>query len=174
MLASATAADLSVEQIDTIHARKTAIACEEIVRRRVTLRPGVVDLIKLGKERGMKLAFVTTTYKPNIDAIFQASGDALSADDFDAIIARTDVKSGKPAPDAYLTALHKLGITAADAVAIEDTAASVMAAKRAGVDVVATPGEYAAGQDFWQADLVIENLANPSGHIDQRVLEFLN
>ena len=173
MLASATGANLSAEQIEKIHARKTEIACEELVRTHVTSRPGVAELIKLGKERGMKVAFVTTTYRPNVDAIFQAAGTALSASDFDTIVARTDIENPKPAPDAYLFALKRLGVEPADAVAIEDTANSVMSAKRAGVTVVATPGELTAGQDFWQADVVVEALSK-SGSLDERVLALLN
>jgi len=174
MLAAATGVAMSTEEIDRIHARKTALACEEIISSGVQLRPGVADLIKLGKERGIKLAFVTTTYQENIDAIFEAAGNALSATDFDYIVARTEVQNGKPAPDAYLITLKQLGVNAAAALAIEDTAVSVMAAKRAGVNVVATPGAYTAGQDFWQADLVVENLANQRGQIDHRVLALLD
>jgi HAD superfamily hydrolase (TIGR01509 family) len=173
MLAAATGAQLSDEQIERIHARKTEIACEELVRTRVSLRPGVADLIKLGKERGMKLAFVTTTYRPNVDAIFEAAADTLAPADFDYIVARTDVKRGKPAPDAYLLALKQLGIAPTDALAIEDTANSVMAAKRAGITVIATPGELSAGQDFWQADAVVDALSI-AGAIDKRVLALLN
>ena len=173
MLAAATGAHLSAEQIEKIHARKTEIACEELVRTHVSLRPGVADLIKLGKERGMKLAFVTTTYQPNVDAIFEAAGDTLAREDFDYIVARTDVEHGKPAPDAYLLALKQLHIAPSDALAIEDTANSVMAAKRAGITVVATPGELSVGQDFWQADVVVDALST-SGAIDERVLAYLN
>ena len=173
MLAAATNSDLTVEQIEQIHARKTEIACDEVMRTQVSLRPGVAELIVLGKERGMKLAFVTTTYQPNVDAIFEAAGAAMSRDDFASIVARTDVAHGKPAPDAYLFALQQLGVEPAEALAIEDTANSVMAAKRAGIAVVATPGELSAGQDFWQADAVVGALST-SGAVDQRVLALLN
>lgn len=172
MLASATGTNLSTMQIETIHARKTEVASEELVRNRVSLRPGVAELIASAKQRGMKLGFVTTTYQPNIDAIFAAAGDALSAHDFDVIVSRADVERGKPAPDAYRVALERLGIAAGDALAVEDTANSVMAAKRAGITVVATPGEFSKNQDFWQADLVVERLAH-DGVVDQRVTELL-
>ena len=171
-LAAATGKDLSSETIERIHARKTELACAQMVSVGVTLRPGVVELIKLAKERGLKLAFVTTTYQPNIDAVFAAAGGAVSPDDFDAIISRADVEHGKPSPQAYLTALKALGVSPEDALAIEDTATSVMSAKRAGIDVVATPGELTAGQDFWQADLVIDKLA-ADGNVDPRVLAML-
>ena len=76
----------------------------------VALRPGVATLVKLAKHRGMKLAFVTTTYQPNIDAVFAAAGDALSAGDFEHIVSRDQVERGKPAPDAYLAALKALDV----------------------------------------------------------------
>ncbi len=169
MLASATHAALSAEKIERIHARKTEIACEELVSKGIKLRPGVSELIKFAKGQGTKLAFVTSTYQPNIDAIFEAAGAALAASDFDYIGSRSDVTQGKPAPDAYLNALAKLGVSAADAVAVEDTANSVMSAKRAGLFVIATPGEVTANQDFWQADLLAGSLLGPDGALDPRV-----
>ena len=173
LLVAATGAGLSAAQIEAIHARKTVLACQEMVSRRVRLRPGVVELIQLAKSRGMKLAFVTTTYQPNIDAIFEAAGDMLRADAFDYIASRSRVVHGKPHPEAYLTALAHFGVGPDTALAIEDTAVSVMSAKRAGLLVVATPGEITAGQDFWQADLVANSLLANDGALDARVVALL-
>ena len=173
LLVAATGAGLSAAQIEAIHARKTVLACQEMVSRRVRLRPVVVELIQLAKSRGMKLAFVTTTYQPNIDAIFEAAGDTLRADAFDYIASRSRVVHGKPHPEAYLTALAHFGVGPDAALAIEDTAVSVMSAKRAGLLVVATPGEITAGQDFWQADLVANSLLANDGALDARVVALL-
>lgn len=170
MLAAATGTVLSEADIEKIHARKTELACAE-VSENAELRQGVAKLLAEAKMRGMKTALVTTTYQPNIDAIM-AAGE-LSTTDFDCIISRADVASGKPAPDAYEAALKALGITGDAAIAVEDTATSVMAAKRAGLSVIATPGELTSGQDFWQADLVLNALANKTGTIDPRVLTML-
>lgn len=174
MLADATGADLSAEQIERIHARKTELACAELASHAVGLRPGVEALLRAAKGKGMKLAFVTTTYRPNIDAIFAAAGDRIAAADFDHIVSRDAVEHGKPAPDCYRAALLALGIEADDALAVEDTANSVMAAKRAGLQVVATPGRFTSGQDFWQADLVVENLADAGGRLEPRVVAMLD
>ena len=173
LLVAATGAGLSAAQIEAIHARKTVLACQEMVSRRVRLRPGVVELIQLAKSRGMKLAFVTTTYQPNIDAIFEAAGDTLRADAFDYIASRSRVVHGKPHPEAYLAALAHFGVGPDAALAIEDTAVSVMSAKRAGLLVIATPGEITAGQDFWQADLVAKSLLADDGALDARVVALL-
>ena len=172
MLASATGVNLSKAEIATIHTRKTQLAGEALMIARPSPRPGVAALIALAKERNMKIAFVTTTYRENIDAIFAATGE-LSLGDFDYVGTRDDVEQGKPAPDAYFAALAKLGVDAAHALAIEDTAISVMSAKRAGIEVVATPGDLSGGQDLWQADLIVDNIANASGAIDPLILKLL-
>ena len=172
MLASATGAPLSDAEITTIHTRKTQLAGEALLIARPSPRPGVAELIAYCKSHNIKVAFVTTTYRANIDAIF-AAVDELSPDDFDYVGTRDDVEHGKPAPDAFVAALRKLGVAADHALAIEDTAVSVMSAKRAGLKVVATPSELSVGQDLWQADLVLDNIANSSGAIDPRILALL-
>lgn len=172
LLALATGSDLSHDTIDTIHTRKTEIACEEIRSGPLALRPGVSALIRHAKKQGMKLGFVTSTYRLNVDALLDAAGDDLSASDLDVIVVRADIENGKPAPDAYEYALKHLGISADEALAIEDTANSVLAAKRAGIAVIATRGEYTADQDVALADLVLDALGGPDG-VDQRVLDML-
>lgn len=173
MLAAATGHSLNDAQIDAIHARKTELACDEVRRTAVGLRPGVRALVRAAKDRGLKLALVTTTYQPNIDAILDAAGDDLPASDFDHIVSRDAIEHGKPAPDCYLAALKALGVDARDALAVEDTPNSVMAASRAGIDVIATPGKLTAAQDFWQADLLIDSLGDAHGGLDPRVLALL-
>ena len=171
-LAAATGAELSQEAINSIHARKTEIAAALMASEGVALRPGVATLAWHAKGRGMKLAFVTTTYQPNIDAVFAAAGNTLSPQDFDHIASRDHIARGKPAPDAYVATLEALGVAPQDALAIEDTAISVMAAKRAGIEVVATPGAITAKQDFWQADLVVNQIGQ-GAVVDPRVLSML-
>ena len=65
-------------------------------------------------------------------------------------------------------------MAADEAVAIEDTSVSIMSAKRAGITTIATPGELSAGQDTWQADLVLGGLAGADGTIDPGVIELLD
>ncbi|MEM7688991.1 MAG: HAD-IA family hydrolase [Pseudomonadota bacterium] len=173
MLARATGTPLSEEQIDAIHEDKTRIAGEIMRERGVTPRPGVTSLIEKAKADGIALGFVTTTYEPNIDAVFEAAGGALKREDFAYIGTRGDVEAGKPAPDAYERALAHLNLQSDEAVAIEDTATSVMSAKRAGIHTVATPGELTSGQDFWQADKVVESLETTAGELRREVAQML-
>ena len=152
---------LSNGTIRNIHRRKTELACEE-VRSGVELRSGVVALMQEARGQGIRCALVTSTYRPNIDAIIEASGSELSMDDFAAVVTRGDVKAGKPAPDVYILALQRLGIRADEAIAIEDSEASVAAARSAGIYTIATPGLFTKGQDFGRANRVLDSLGGLS------------
>ncbi|MEM1086839.1 MAG: HAD-IA family hydrolase [Pseudomonadota bacterium] len=145
-------AGLSEEEVLKIHARKTDIACEEIMSKGVPLRPGVADLIDLAKTKGSKLAFVTTTYRQNIDAIAKGGRPSLDLTDFEVVMTTDDVKKTKPHPEVYIKALNALGLSAGDCLAIEDSETSLQSAKQAGIKTIVTPGLFTQQQDFSLAD----------------------
>ena len=99
LLADATNAQLSEDQIVGIHRRKTEIACSEISESKTPLRPGVAELVRWALGADKTLGLVTSTYRPNIDAIAKAAGSELSLDDFAVVLTTDDVARGKPAPD---------------------------------------------------------------------------
>jgi len=170
MLGAATGQALSDAQIVAIHARKTALACEALAAAPPPLRPGVAQLMALAGSRGWKRGFVTSTERANIHAILGVS-PIVAATQFDVVIGRPDVTHGKPHPEPFELALRRLGVPAASAIAIEDTATSVMSAVRAGITTIAVPGAFASTQDFWQADLVVPSLADADGKLDPPLLE---
>jgi len=61
MLSAATGRRLSADQISSIHARKTELACAGVINSEIGLRPGVSTLIEAAKSQGIKVGFVTTT-----------------------------------------------------------------------------------------------------------------
>lgn len=151
-------ANLSDADIKKIHARKTELACQEIVNGNTSLRPGVAELIAKALEQGIKVALVTSTYQENIDAIAEAAGDDLPLDKLDAVMTRDDAENNKPAPDVYLAALKRLSLDSSEVIAIEDSEPSLKAAKQAGIYTVATPGQFTSQQDFSAADQQLESL----------------
>lgn len=172
MLGRATGQPLSETAIAKIHTRKTELA-STVIRQAGKLRPGVAALAQYAKSQSIALGFVTSTYQPNIDAILGAEGVELSAHDFDVIVTRDDVTLGKPAPDPYTHALGKLGIEASNALVIEDTTASIASARRAGIEVIATPGALTAEQDFHEASLVLPSLADAAGALHPQVTKMI-
>lgn len=151
-------ANLSDDDIKRIHARKTELACQEIVNGDTTLRPGVAELIAKALDQGIKVALVTSTYQENIDAIAKAAGDDLPLDKLDAVLTREDADNNKPAPDVYLAALKRLSLDSSEVIAIEDSSPSLQAAKQAGIYTVVTPGKFTDQQDFSAADQQLTSL----------------
>ena len=152
-------AGLSAADIDSIHVRKTELACEEVRKTPVGLRPGVADLIRQALQRSLEISLVTTTYRANIDAIAEAAGSELPLDRFGEVLTVADADKPKPAPDIYMVALDRLELDAGSVLTIEDSEASVRSAKDAGIYTVAVPGEFARHlQDFSAADLVVDSL----------------
>ena len=85
-----------------------------------------------------------------------ALATARMTDAFDAIVTSDDVEHPKPAPDIYLLACERLGVEPSDALALEDSASGVAAAKAAGLTVFGVP--QFAETDVSAADRVIDSL----------------
>lgn len=130
-------------------------------------RPGVRRIMDEARHEGRALALATTTTEANLEPLFAPHLGAAWRSRFGAVVAGDQVPAKKPAPDVYVEALRRLGVAAANAVAFEDSAAGVEAARAAGLAVVATPSEWLDGDDLGDADLVLENLGD-SGRPWQR------
>jgi mannitol-1-/sugar-/sorbitol-6-phosphatase len=74
------------------------------------------------------------------------------------LVTDEDVSRGKPDPDGYLLALQRLGITAGEALAVEDAPAGVAAARAAGITTVAVTSTHPAAQ-LTGADVVVDDLS---------------
>ena len=92
--------------------------------------------------------------------VFQAASPPPGVSDwFGAAVSADDVDRPKPAPDVYLEACRRLGADPADAVALEDTATGLAAARAAGMRTIGVPSVSTAALD---ADLVAGSLLDPA------------
>jgi HAD superfamily hydrolase (TIGR01509 family) len=147
--------------IPRLHATKTSFYRERLERGRVPLRPGVRRLMSEGRAAGVRLAIASTTSPDNVAALLEGAVGIDALDHFSVIAVGDAVPRKKPAPDIYRLALARLGIAARRAVAFEDSAIGVAAAKAADLLTVATPSDWTRGQDFAAADLVLPSLGDP-------------
>jgi beta-phosphoglucomutase-like phosphatase (HAD superfamily) len=75
-------------------------------------------------------------------------------------VSSEEVARGKPAPDVFLEAARRLGVDPERAAAIEDSHNGILAARAAGMTVIALPNhEFPPGDDaLEQAHLVLDRL----------------
>jgi len=148
-------------QIAQLHAAKNALYAQGIAAGAARLRPGVQRLMHEAQRAGVRLGIATTTSEVNLDALLRPLLGAQWSRAFSCVVAGDQVAHKKPAPDVYLACLARLDIGAHEAVAIEDSAAGVRAARAAGIAVVATPSQYTDTDDFSQADCLLPHLGEP-------------
>ena len=152
-------AGISDEDIASLHRLKTT-RYAELLPQSVSLRLGVERLINECLSRSIRLAIATTTTEANVTALDAAVGGALKLDQFEVVVGGVAVPEKKPSPKVYQVALEKLGLGPDDAIAIEDAAAGVQAARGAGLRCLASPSFYTAEHDLSKATAVVESLDN--------------
>ncbi len=144
--------DASPELVAALHRRKTEIYTDMVDSGRVTLRPGVEALIAEARAAGVRLAIASTTSRANVVALLGHRGAW-----FEVIACGEDTTRKKPDPQVYSLVLGKLGLPAADCLALEDSSNGVRAACAAGVAVVVSESMYTTGDDFSGALAVFPN-----------------
>jgi HAD superfamily hydrolase (TIGR01509 family) len=116
------------------------------------LMPGVERFVRELATRGKRLAVTTSAAGDAVDLILRRND---LREPFELIVDGSDVRSGKPDPEAYLVTARKLGVDAKQCVVFEDSHVGVLAAKAAGMRCVAVRNRHArTPQDLSAADLV--------------------
>ena len=119
--------------------------------------PGVVDRIADAERLGIRVGLASNSdigwVRSNLENLGLYSR-------FDAVRTRDDVTRVKPDPEIYLSAARALNTAPENAIAIEDSASGVRAAKAAGMFAVAVPNPITKLLPLDAADLIIPSLAD--------------
>ena len=110
----------------------------ERYRERLPLIPGAVEAVERLAER-WPLAVASSSNRELIEEFLGGSGLASC---FRAWVSSEEVGRGKPAPDVFLEAARRLGVSPQRCTAIEDSANGLRAAKAAVMRVVAVPNAH--------------------------------
>jgi HAD superfamily hydrolase (TIGR01509 family) len=119
--------------------------------------PGVVALMDEARNAGLKVGLASNSGHAHVEGHLGRLGLVTC---FDFIACREDVPAPKPEPDLYRLVLNQFGIRGHEAIAFEDSRTGTLAAKRAGVWVVAVPNVSTGHHDFSHVDLRIGSLAD--------------
>jgi HAD superfamily hydrolase (TIGR01509 family) len=149
------------EFIAGLHQAKTRHYVQMLSEGMIPLRPGVKRLISEAREAGMRLAVTTTTTPENVSALLEnaMAPDAMSW--FEVIAAGDIVPAKKPAPDIYLYAMEKMGLTPAECIAFEDSHNGIRASGGADLNTIIAVNGYTRDEDFRGAAIVLDHWGEP-------------
>lgn len=115
----------------------------------VKLKPYAIELLRLLKNMGCKLALATTGAKESVNRILNEieATKALGDNIFDVVMRQADVDNLKPAPDVHNKIKEILGFREEEAVVIEDAVVGIEAAKNANLDCIVVKEPYHYDQE---------------------------
>jgi HAD superfamily hydrolase (TIGR01509 family) len=151
------------EMVAEWHKRKSAIYQRIIASGEIPPRSGVKRISEDALSRGWTLAVASTSALDSVQAVLRRAMGEATAARFSLVLAGDVVKTKKPAPDIYLLAAEKLGISPKDCVVVEDSNNGVEAAAAAGMRCIVTVSSYTRGEDFSKAAIVLNCLGDPGG-----------
>ncbi|MDD2721463.1 MAG: HAD-IA family hydrolase [Gallionella sp.] len=149
--------------VKKLHALKTVHYTTMLGEGHIPLRPGVKQLIEDAHKAGITLAISTTTTPENVAALLQVTLGKDWQDYFAANGCGDIVPLKKPAPDIYFWVLEKLGLDAADCIALEDSENGIRSSLAAGIKTYVTTNKYTREQDFTGAAGVFDDLSDLQG-----------
>ena len=143
---------------------KEALYREFAIAEGLAALPGAAAWVERLHAAGWKQAIASSAPKENVRVML----DVLKLDHyFDAIVSAEDVTAGKPDPQVFLAAAAKLHTPPASCVVVEDAAAGIEAAKRAGMKCVGVSTSSVLPADVFVKSLddldvdVFEQLVQP-------------
>lgn len=119
------------------------------------LLEGVDSLVELYRSQGIRMAVASSAHRNTIQWVL----DKFNLQDyFESTISGADLKESKPHPEIFLLAAESLEQSTQNCMVIEDSTNGIIAAKRAGIFCAAFNSPNSVGQDYSQADVLVDQL----------------
>lgn len=151
-------AGLGEDVVERLRAERDALY-QELLRTRPIEIDGVAETLDRLDGR-VRMAVVTTARRADVELIHEHR-DLLRH--LELVLVREDYDRAKPHPEPYLTALDRLGVRAADALVVEDSARGLRSAIAAGIACAVVHHDFTAGQDLAAASYRLGSLRELPG-----------
>lgn len=109
----------------------------------IDFKPGAFEFLKYLKANEIYTAICTSNSRELVNAVGEHLGFIPY---FDEIISSGEVERGKPAPDIYLEAARRVGVSVEQCLVFEDVCAGIKAGKAAGMKVCAVSDLFSEQQ----------------------------
>ena len=149
---------------ETVHGlgnRKNEILLRRIRQDGVQAYEGSVRYLRAARDAGLRRAVVSSSANCR-DVLVAAGIEDLFEARIDAVVAKREHLTGKPAPDTFLAGARAIGLAPAEAAVFEDALAGVAAGRagRFGYVVGVDRAGQAAALKAHGADIVVSDLAD--------------
>lgn len=125
---------------------RTRVKFQEIVSREgLEMKPGVVELMQYGKEKGLKMAVATSSRREYSTRLLS---DAGLMQYLDGCVFGDSVKHAKPDPEIYLKACEMIGADPKKSLALEDSPAGIQSSHAAGMTPIMIPDLVQPGEEI--------------------------
>jgi len=125
------------ESLEAVQSEWNEMA-KQFYKSHIKLKDKVMPLIEYANANQIKLGIGTSNSRELLNEVITAHGILHY---FDAMRTSCEVDKGKPSPDIFLKVAEDLGVAPEKCLVFEDTHAGVLAAKRAGMRVIAVYDE---------------------------------
>jgi beta-phosphoglucomutase len=132
--------EVATADVTRIGDAKEARYREMVAESGLVVLPGVLDTLRVLRVEGWRHAVATSAPVENVETILEVTGLAAFMEGF---AGSEDVAQGKPAPDVFLLAAERIGVAPERAVVVEDAAAGVLGAHRAGMVAIGVGPHHA-------------------------------
>jgi HAD superfamily hydrolase (TIGR01509 family) len=142
------------EQLGALKERRD-VDYVRILQQQTRVLEGVLQTLR-ELQGSLRMAIVTSCRRRHFEVMHAST---RLEEFFEFVLAREDYGRAKPDPEPYLLALERLGLTADQCVAIEDSERGLAAARAAGLRCLVIPNEMTRGCNFEGATAVLESAA---------------
>jgi HAD superfamily hydrolase (TIGR01509 family) len=137
------------DYVARIGATKEARFRDLVARDGAQLLPGAADWVRRLGAAAWAQAIASSAPRLNVEVTHQAMG----LDAFQALVSAEDVRVGKPDPEVFLVAATRLHVPPERCVVVEDAAAGIEAARRAGMRSIGVGAAVGLRADLTTASL---------------------
>lgn len=123
-------AETAPERLERISNAKEELYRSLVRKNGISMLPGVESWVRRLHEEGWLQAIASAAPRRNVEVILDALGAARY---FQGIVSAEDVERGKPDPEVFLTAASRVGAQPESCIVVEDAAAGIEGARRAGM-----------------------------------------
>jgi HAD superfamily hydrolase (TIGR01509 family) len=152
----------AADRIQRVGDAKEALYRKFARREGLVALPGALEWVRRLASAGWRQAIASSAPRKNVEVMLEVIG---IDEQIEAIASAEDVTRGKPDPDVFLAAADRLDVPAESCVVVEDAAAGIEAARRAGMRSIGVNA-----QTLLHADIYATSLADlPEDSFDRLV-----